>query len=249
MTLNELYNLANYIVKVQNKGQTLTPNKFEELWNRRQIDYFKEVYRVYEATTSIADILRPFKVIIDQDDITVISNTYFELPSNYFHFSSMSYVNSDGSYSPFDMVTKSEVIMRKVGTITAPSTSYPICYEFDNKLYLEPYDNSLNLNISYLRYPTDVILDYYIDANGVYQYLGASNGHNWLDGEYDSAGGEHNSGSVSVSGSYDYTSQTTESEWNEDDQLKILEYVLRDVGISVDQMGIYQYADAQKNES
>jgi len=235
--------------KNQNKGQTLTPNKFEELWNKRQINYFKEIYKVYEATTSIGDTLRPFKVIIDQSDVTVIGDSYFELPTNYFHFSAMSYVNSDGSYSPFDMVTKSEVIMRKVGTITAPSTSYPICYEFDNKLYLEPYDDSLDLNISYLRCPTDVILDYYIDANGVYQYLGASSGHNWLDGEYDSDGDEHNSGSVSVSGSYDYTSQTTESEWNEDDQLKILEYVLRDVGISVDQMGIYQYADAQKNES
>ena len=58
MTLYELYNLANYIVKVTNKGKTLTPNKFEEIWNRRQVDYFKEIYAEYESTTAITDHLK-----------------------------------------------------------------------------------------------------------------------------------------------------------------------------------------------
>ena len=249
MTLNELYNLANYIVKVHNKGQTLTPNKFEELWNRRQIDYFKEVYNRFEGTTGITDTLRPFKTIIDQNDVTVISDTYFALPSNYFHFSSLSYIDTDGTYIPFDMVTKSESIMRKTSFVTAPSLSYPICYEFNNNLYIEPYDNSYEFLLSYLRYPLDVVLDYYVDATGNFQYLGASSGHNWVDGEYDSDGDEQTSASVSISGSYEYTSTTVEPEWNNDDRLKILEYILRDVGISIDQMSIYEYANMQKNES
>jgi hypothetical protein len=245
MTLNELYNLANYIVKVTNKGQTLTPNKFEELWNRRQIDYFNEIYYNYESTTAISDTLRPFKVIIDQDDITVIGSAYFALPSNYFHLSGISYVDSDGKYYPFDVVTKSEAIMRKSSTLTLPTTTYPICYEFLNNMYLEPYDNTLDLSITYLKYPSTAILDYYITATGVYTYLEEDTTHTWANNEYDSNGSERSAGSTSL----DYDSTTTEPEWNDDDKLKVLEYILRDVGVSIDQVGIYEYANIQKNES
>jgi len=250
MTLYELYNLANYIVKVTNKGKTLTPNKFEEIWNRRQVDYFKEIYAEYESTTAITDILRPFKKLIDQGDVTVVSDLYFELPSDYFHFSSLSYVDADGSFSPFDMVTKSEALMRKASVITKPTVSDPICYELDNKLYIEPYDDSLDFHMSYLAYPQDVLFDYYVDTDGVVQYLAADAYHDWVDGEFDRSGNEYGSGSVSTSVSgYDYQSATVEPEWNEEDQLKILEYILRDIGISIDSMGIYEYANIQKNES
>jgi hypothetical protein len=249
MTLYEQYNLVNFIVKSTEKGRTLTVVEFEDLYNRRQVDYFQEQYRMFEANTANTDILRLFKTLLTQSDISIISNSYFALPSNYFHFSSISYIDSDGKYYPFDMVTKDQVIMRKSSTLTIPSTTYPICYEFNNNLYLEPYSSTLNINFQYLRYPNNVVLDYYINTNGEVVYLEEGQGINWDDGDTDSEGGEHSDGSFSASGSYQYTSLTTESEWNEDDQFKIIEYILRDVGVSMNEQGVYQFANVVKNES
>jgi hypothetical protein len=181
-------------------------------------------------------------------DLTKYDFTSTDVTTKYFHFSTMSYVDSDGKYYPFDFVTKSQAIMRKASNLTLPTTTHPICYEFNNSLYLEPYDNTLDINFVYLRYPLPVILDYYIDTNGVYNYLEAGEGHNWSDGDTDSAGDTHTAASASVSG-YEYTSLTTESEWNEDDQYKIVEYILRDVGISMSEGDVYKYADENKNES
>lgn len=249
MTLYEQYSLVNFIVKSIKKGRTLTVVEFENLYNRRQIDYFQEQYRMFEANTANMDILRLFKTLLVQSDVSIVADSYFALPSNYFHFSGLSYVDSDGKYYPFDMVTKDQVIMRKSSTLTIPTTTHPICYEFNNNLYLEPYDNTLDFNFQYLRYPNDVVLDYYIDDDGTVIYLEADEGINWNDGDTDSDGGEHSLGSFSVSGSYQYTSLTVESEWNKDDQFKIIEYILRDVGVSMNEQGIYQFANAVKNES
>lgn len=249
MTLIELYNLTNFIIKDKSKGSTLTPGKFEDLFNRRQLDFFQEQYALFEATTSITDILRIFKTIIDQDDVTVISDSYFALPSNYAHFSTISYIDSDGKYYPFDMVTKSQAIMRKSSTLTLPTTTYPICYEFNNNLYIEPYDDTLDFIFNYLRYPVDVALDYYIDTNGLLVYLEADEGKDWDTGDTESDGTIHTAESFSVSASYQYASLTVEPEWEEKDQLKILEYILRDVGVSINEEGVYQYASISKNES
>jgi len=188
MTLIELYNLINFIIKDKSKGSTLTPNKFDDMFNRRQLDYFQEQYSLFEGTTAITDTLKIFKTIITQGDVSVVASSYFALPSNYAHFSTISYIDADGRYYPFDMATKSEVIMRKSSITTIPSTTYPICYEFNNNLYIEPYDNSLDFNFSYLRYPTDVVLDYYIDVNGAIIYLDAAATIEFVNGETDSVG-------------------------------------------------------------
>lgn len=255
MTLYEQYNLVNFIVKSIKKGRTLTVVEFEDLYNRRQLDYFQEQYRMYEANTANTDVLRLFKTILERTDLTIIDNTYVLLPTNYFHFGSISYIDSNGKYYPFDMTTKSQVIMRKSSTLTAPSLTHPICYEFgrptldDIKLYLEPYSATLGISLQYLRYPNDVVLDYYIDPNGAVIYLEEDEGINWDTGDTESDGTIHTAGSFSASGSYQYTSLTTESEWNEEDQFKILEYILRDVGVSMNEQGIYQFANVVKNES
>jgi hypothetical protein len=402
MTLEELYNLANFIIRRTSKGRPLTSDRFVEMFNKRQIDYFQELYNRFESNTSITDSLRPFKKIIDQDDISIVDNTYFALPSDYFHLSTISYVDGDGKYYPFDVVTKDQVLMRKSSFLTSPSITYPICYEFNNNLYLEPYSSSLDLNISYLKYPSDVVLDYYISTDGSLEFLDASEEYSWVNGDTDSSGniktGTFNdwflpskdelsamytnlhaegvggfgtniywSSSESLfdintyawsvqflngvavdavksntnyvracrtftasAGAYSlrdtgpagglifyidgttyyeaapsdqstsqawsnvtgtaigatgtaigtgqanttviinqaghtdsaaklcndltigdstYTSLTTESEWNEEDELKVLEYILRDMGISLNDISVYQYAEMQKNES
>ena len=224
MTLNELYNLTNYIIRNEIRGNPCTPEQFELLINARQIDYFQKLYENYERTQEFTDSLRTFKTIVDLTDLgSVVNDEYITLPADYFHFSTMSYIDSTtGVYYPFDMVTKDQAIMRKISTLTAPSVSYPICYEFDGSLYLEPYDDDYDLQMTYLRYPDDVVFSYGINADDEFVY-------------YDE------SSSVSVT-------TGTELEWNEDDQFKILDMVLRDLGVSLNEMGIRQYAQILLNE-
>ena len=224
MTLNELYNLTNYIIRNEIRGNPCTPEQFELLINARQIDYFQKLYENYERTQELTDSLRTFKTIVDLTDLgSVVNDEYITLPADYFHFSTMSYIDSTtGVYYPFDMVTKDQAIMRKISTLTAPSVSYPICYEFDGSLYLEPYDDDYDLQMTYLRYPDDVVFSYGINADDEFVY-------------YDE------SSSVSVT-------TGTELEWNEDDQLEILALVLRDFGVSLNEMGIRQYSQIMLNE-
>lgn len=224
MTLNELYNLTNYIIRNEVRGNPCTPEQFELLINARQIDYFQKLYENYERTQEFTDSLRTFKTIVDLTDLgSVVNDEYITLPADYFHFSTMSYIDSTtGVYYPFDMVTKDQAIMRKISTLTVPTVTEPICYEFDGSLYLEPYDDDYDLQMTYLRYPNDVVFSYGINADDEFVY-------------YDE------SSSVSVT-------TGTELEWNEDDQFKIIDMVLRDLGVSLNEMGIRQYAQIMINE-
>jgi hypothetical protein len=217
MTLNELYNLTNYIIRNEVRGNPCTPEQFELLINARQIDYFQKLYENYERTQEFTDSLRTFKTIVDLTDLgSVVNDEYITLPADYFHFSTMSYINGS-VYYPFDMVTKDQAIMRKISTLTVPTVTEPICYEFDGNLYIEPYEDSYDLQMTYLRYPNDVVFSYGINADDEFVY-------------YDE------SSSVSID-------DGTELEWNEDDQFKILALVLRDLGVSLNETGIRQYAE------
>lgn len=174
MTLYQIYELINFIVRDNLNGKTLTVSEFTDLWNRRQLDYFQKEYAIYESNTSITDTLRIFKSIKTDSDLSIVDSSYFVLPSDYYHFSGLSYIDGEGKYYPFDMVTKDQLVSRKASFLTTPSLTYPVCYEFNTKLYLEPYSASLSFNFTYLRYPNDVLLDYYIDNDAALQYLSAS---------------------------------------------------------------------------
>src|SRR6056297_385902 len=242
MTIYQLYKLADFILGVHRNGKGITVPNFEDLWNRRQVDYFQEVYKLYEIDTDNSDSLRLFKNILEQTDITVVSNSYFELPTNYFHYSAMTYIDDDSNCYAFDMVTKSQYVMRKASTLTAPSLTHPICYEFDNKLYIYPHSSVLDLEFQYLRYPNDIVLDFYIDSDGEQQFLDSGDEHVWGDDEYDA------DGTAKSSADGTHTSLTTESEWGGDDNLKILTYILRDMGVSMIKLDVYKQAEIQRNE-
>lgn len=223
MTLYELYKLTNYIIRSEERGKPCTLTQFELLVNARQIDYFQKLYKRYESTTNVMDSLQLFKTSLDQEDITIVDSSYFELPEDWFHFSTMSYIDADGKYYPFDIVTKDQAIMRRVNTLTTPTVQNPICYVLNGNMYLFPYDDTLDLHISYLRYPYGVEMSFHVNSDGEIEY-------------YDE------SSSVSIA-------TGTELEWNEDDQMKILQYILKDLGVSLSDEGIYKYAIMLQNES
>lgn len=242
MTLKELYNLTNFIVRTTKKGKPLSVSMFAEMYNRRQVDYFQELYKVYEGNISLCDSLRHFKVIKTEVDIAIVGSQYFNLPDDYFHISGLSYIDGT-NYYPFDVVTKSQAVMRKTNFLTLPSITNPICYEFDNKLYLSPYSSLLSLYFTYLRYPNDVVLDYYLGVDGTLNILDVGDEHTWVTGDTDS------NGDIRYSGGSVYVSATVEPEWSEEDSFRIINYILRDMGIILKDVSIYQYADMQKNES
>lgn len=101
----------------------------------------------------------------------------------------------------------------------------------------------ININTTYLYYiknPVTPILDYYVDVNGNYQYLSASEEHKWATGEKDSSGNTH------TYGDQNYTSTTVELEWKDQDKLDIVSRILSLMGVNLDSGEIMQYAQELK---
>jgi len=102
--------------------------------------------------------------------------------------------------------------------------------------------NKNTTTLYYLKYPTAPIFDYYIDVNGNYVYLAAGATHTWVTGEKDSTGATHTTGDA------DWNSLTVELEWKDQDKLKIVTKILRNLGIRLSDAEVFQYSQQQKSE-
>lgn len=94
----------------------------------------------------------------------------------------------------------------------------------------------------YIKNPNTPVYDYYIDVNGVYQYLAEGEIHTWVTGEKDS------SGNTKTTGDPDYTSLTVESEWKDQDKLRLITRILRNLGVNLSDDDVIKYAQQQKVE-
>jgi len=99
-----------------------------------------------------------------------------------------------------------------------------------------------NINISYYRYPNTPILDYYIDVNGVKQFLAVGAVHVWATGEIDSAGTTHTLGDAN------WTSLTVELEFNEDTHSDFMNDILSRAGVRLKEQAVVQMAEQWKAE-
>jgi hypothetical protein len=95
----------------------------------------------------------------------------------------------------------------------------------------------------YIKYPDIPFMDYYIDVNGVYQFLEENDIHLWDDGEIDSYGNSHNAGDSN------YTSRTVELNWKKQDRIKIAERILRTMGVRLNEKQLFEYAQQSMMES
>jgi hypothetical protein len=246
-TNNDILNIINFTIRKDTNGQPLTQERFTNLLDMRGLEYFEEMYDRYEQTQEMTDSLKRFKVT--NSSLTPSGTNYLTIPTNYAHSGYLYYKKEGIDIRPVEIVSDDQFMMRQSSSIEVPSSSYPIArFTTDYIEYLPATLDDNYFTLSYLRYPTSPVYDYYIDANGIVQYLEVGEGHNWSDGETDSSGVVHNEASTSVSG-YEYTSQTVELDFNEEDKLKIAAKILQSMSISINEAGVFQYAEKIKNES
>lgn len=241
-TNNDILDLVNFTIRKENKGFPLTRQSFTLLLDTHGLEYYEQLYDQYERTNEVSDSLRRFKTTKTGAQLSFTGNT-IDIPTDYAHSGYLYYKKDGTDPKPVNIVDDDTFMMMQDSVLDEPTESYPIA-RFTNG-YIEYLPTTLdqnNFTFSYLAYPSSPYYDYYIDTNGVLQYLGAGTTHNFVSGEFRSDGSE-----VSASGSY--SSLTVELDFNEEDKLKVAYRILRAVGVPIDEAGVYQYAQQLSQES
>ena len=242
-TNDDILNYVNFVTRKENKGQPLTRNNFSLILSTSGGEYYEVLYDKYEQTQEISDSLRRFKIQKSGAQLG-FTGTTIDLPTDYAHAGSLYHKKGGTEVRAINIVDDDQFMMKQTSIIEVPSVDYPIArFTTDYIEYLPTTLDQNNFTFDYLRQMTTPVYDYYIDVNGVTQYLAAAAIHVWTTGETDSTG------TVRATGQPNYTSLTVELDFEEEDKLKVAYRVLQAVGIPIDEVGAYQYAEQLKNES
>jgi hypothetical protein len=244
MTNDDLLKYVNYIARVEIKGKPLTLARYSDLLNVHSLNYYEELYDTYEKTQEISDSLKRFKVSKSGAQIN-FTGTTIDIPTDYAHNGFLYYKNNGTDVRPIDIVDDDQFMMRQSSSIMVPSATYPIARYFGDYIeYLPTTLNQTYFTFDYLRYPTTPVYDYYIDVNGNYVYLAEGATHTWTTGEIDSEGTTHTTGDA------DWDSLTIELDFNDDtDRLKIAYKILAEMGVNLNEGGLYEYAKRIENQN
>jgi hypothetical protein len=242
MDLNKIYTLANYVSNKHKSGNAFTVNQFNALIEIITPDYFKKkaeesgYFNKSNLSVEIKELysskfLREF--IINETVST----------SGAFTYSYAFWVGGHDSDNDVlvELITEDEYHDRIGDSVMAPAADAICAVERATEVDVYP-DSINNINVSYLRYPAIPFLDYYIDVNGVIQFLAAGATHTWTTGEIDSSGTSHTTGQA------DWSSLTVELEFIEDMHMDFLNEVLSRVGIRLKEPMITQAAEQWKQE-
>jgi len=242
-TNDDLYNLINFAIRKDKKGQPLTRERYSLILNTSGREYQEILYDQYERTNEMSDSLRRFKVEKTGAQLS-FTGYAIDLPTNYVHWGALYYKKDGTTVKPVEKLTDDTFVMRQDSYIEAPSSSYPVCkLSTDYIKYLPQSLDQNNFTFDYLRYPDTPFYDYYIDVNGVPHYLAAGAVHTWTTGEEDSSGNVHTTGDA------DWNSLTVELDFNDEDKLKVAAKMMQAVGVPINDAGVFTYAEQLKNES
>jgi len=253
MLISELFELVNYISNKHQSGEALRINRFNQLVDVLNKDFFKrkveelEVYRrrgnpppqqAYYNSKLLREFVRIEVVAVGADkeiDLTVGADLDYEFA---YLIGMIGVVG--GRQRNIELVTDEEYGDRWEDSIVNDDT-LPYATIADNRVHISWHANINPVELSYYRFPVTPLLDYYLDVNGVMTFLAAGKIHNWVAGEIDSTGVVH-------AGAGHWDSLTVELEYNEDLHMEILWNVLSVCGIKIEQPQIAQYSEMMKQE-
>lgn len=242
MDLNEIYTLCNWISNKHKSGNAFTPNQFNSLIEILNRDFFKK--KIEESgffenrkNMSYNEVLRGsknlHKFIVNE---TVSAGSDLSYTFAYFIGG-----NNTANNVPIDLVTEREYHDRLGDSVMVPSADAPVAVERGDYLVVKP-DAVTQINMSYYRYPNTPFLDYYVDTNGVRQFLSAGATHTWANSETDSAGTGHSLGDA------DWSSLTVELEIGEGMHNDFMNEILSRAGVRLEKQAVIQMAEAYKAE-
>ncbi len=239
MILSDIYQLNNYISNKEKSGNAFTPNQFNsiiEILNRdffkkkvEESGYFEEGGRSYSDPLAGSKNLHRF---IHNETIAPAGATTYT-----YAYPLGATITATGVQVEF--ITEQEYNDRLGDSVLAPSATAPVALERGDNIYVEP---NVNIDLSYYFYPDTPVLDYYIDVNGIIQWITEGASHVWATGEIDSDGDVHNLGDPN------WASLTVELGYNEDMHNDFSNEILSRVGVRLEKQAVTQMAEAWKQE-
>lgn len=244
-----LYKAALNITRKDVKGQAFNPQEFTRYLWLGSNDYHDQQYQRYKRTGRMPSALRPF--IIKGASVN-LSSGVGSLPSTFFALigrpkwgAKTIAIVDDEQYNVLeDHSIMAPTVRKPVARITYSDVADSYTNDkWEITVYPTTVFSDETLTVDYLRTPKEPILDYYIDADGAYQYLDEGETHTVVVGEvYPVASSPPTVGS-------EYSSTTIETIWNDVDKENILYMVLAYAGITVSRADIGQYFDAKRVET
>ena len=170
MTIDQVYKFVDFIIKKSNSGGYLTPDEFNLIINRAQIQYFNKLYGnqndyrydrpvpkiAYAITEKISNSLCPF--LSDSTALSVDSNGHVNIPSDLFQTVSITHT-IDGIEYEITRVEQDRIANNLSSYYDAPTADFPIYAQLRTKFQFYP-KNLGTANLYYLKKPTDMVWGY-----------------------------------------------------------------------------------------
>jgi len=231
MNNGRIWDIVHTILKKESRGNILKPDRFSDLLEQCNLEYYNQQYEKWAGSQLILDSLQPF-IVLDEDVTFTAGSATIEsaLDEDYKHLIAARHATSNAKV---DVVSPNEWNEWIGDVVMTGTASYPLLTA--NSTALKVYPASItSLTVSYLRKPTTPIFDYYYDAQYKVQYLTeGQSAYTLLTGEVGS-GGE--------TAGTEVTSTSIDLEWNDFDIVNIISLILEKVAVSLSAPDIAQYA-------
>ena len=185
MNLQELKNYIDFIANKDQRGGTLSPDKYNSALSSVNIKLFntelglEEQYqpgvavpkRVWDVTKNTTEALRKFKVYMGSAGtmpLQVNSDGWGILPDNYVYPSTLRYryikKNKTTRDVEIEVLTDMEASKRLESVVESPTLRHPFCVFMDD--YIQFYPQNIQfVQFVYLRLPKTPVYAYTFDAN------------------------------------------------------------------------------------
>lgn len=242
INVQDFYDRLLVHIRKDVRGKGLSIDDFNDIAPIVNSELFEYFYGKFQETKKITDSLSPFLVTgesltitSNKGDLSATTNTYRHLVG------SPRYSTS----TVVDVVTMAEYSERYGDSLTAPSTSNPVCYiaqDTTPKLTLFVYPSGVTpLLIDYIKEPDTPFLDYYInDTTYVVTYMDEAD-----TGVSIPSGSTYRDGTA---GATTKDSATYNFDFNEEDEPLLMAMFLDKLGIQFREPEMIQYANMQQNK-
>ena len=170
MTIDQVYKFVDFIIKKSNSGGYLTPDEFNLIINRAQIQYFNKLYGnqndyrydrpvpkiAYAITEKISNSLSPF--LSDSTALVIDGNGQVNIPSDLFQTVSITHT-IDGIEYEITRVEQDRIANNLSSYYDAPTSDFPIYSQLRTKFQFYP-KNLATASLFYLKKPTDMVWGY-----------------------------------------------------------------------------------------
>lgn len=236
MNNGEIYDFVNTILRKEKNGSALDSDRFNLMLKESMWEKVNDEYRKYELSQIISDTLQDLK---STSNISINSNGEFQLSNllldDYWHPSSLRYVDTGGNTREIEIVTDYEYNYRLSSILLKPDSIFPIAKFYRNSSYVPVIKFSPLVNITatfdYLKVPPDPFFDYYINANDEIIYMEPDTNHTLQAGE------EYRDGTTVGL----VNSISVELPFPEGDRLDISYMILQKLGIPVKEQLAVEY--------